>query len=821
MKIAFRTITLLLLIQLCALVGHAQEKKTDPPKTPAPVKEKVQIVYEKVYLHLDREYYTSGDDIWFKAYLVNGQNNYLTGNSKNLYVELISPESEIIGREVLRFEKGMVGGDFKLADTIPGGKYRIRAYTKWMANFGNRLVFEKQIEVHNNKGLFSKVAEINPNNEKSDVQFFPEGGSLVAGVKTIVAFKGTDASGKGCDVKGKIYSTQGGDTAWFESMNRGMGQFQMEPIGGHKYIAEGTANGKPFKKELPAVLAKGFVMNIISRDTMFYAIISTNQETLDEYKGKDMILEGQSYGKPCYGLKMLVTKLKAPIPFPKSKFPDGIACITMYESGGQHRPHCERLVYIENKAKTVNVSVAFDKPNYKAREEVVMHVKATDAQNNPVKTSLSMAVTDAGEIPVSGSNIISYLKLESEIKGKIEQPQSYFDAADTKRNLKLDLLLLTQGWRDFLWKQVEEDTTTKIKMMMEQGFSVTGYVRKTFVNTPLPNLNVTMMLPGEKTSGLRSFKTDAQGKFYFEGLEFYGTKKLRLTATDVNAKSKGWVIMDSIRMSPLAIEKQKFYRTPEADQFANEANNRFNILRKYHLSDTILLNTVQIKSKIDKTGEALALGEQTADIGYKDYEFTITPEDYVYYDIGWFILGKKIPWATLCDTSSYICFNSFGKKVKGHYIIVSEGQSYEDHRAMEEIYNLSLNQIQKISVARRGSTTGGNSTGDANNPKDGNDMFIVKIWIKPGAFDKGDYKSINQTVMGYYQTRIFYAPQTNAVAPDLRSTIYWSSNVTTGDNGEAVVRFNNADKLSKIRAEAEGITSNGIPFVGTGEYTVK
>ncbi|MDR1340021.1 MAG: hypothetical protein LBK58_08230, partial [Prevotellaceae bacterium] len=30
-------------------------------------------VFEKVYLHLDRHFYLSGDDIWFKAYLVDAQ----------------------------------------------------------------------------------------------------------------------------------------------------------------------------------------------------------------------------------------------------------------------------------------------------------------------------------------------------------------------------------------------------------------------------------------------------------------------------------------------------------------------------------------------------------------------------------------------------------------------------------------------------------------------------------------------------------------------------------------------------------------------------
>jgi hypothetical protein len=33
------------------------------------------VIFEKVYLHLDRHFYLSGDDIWFKAYLVDAQTN--------------------------------------------------------------------------------------------------------------------------------------------------------------------------------------------------------------------------------------------------------------------------------------------------------------------------------------------------------------------------------------------------------------------------------------------------------------------------------------------------------------------------------------------------------------------------------------------------------------------------------------------------------------------------------------------------------------------------------------------------------------------------
>lgn len=45
---------------------------------------------EKVYLHLDKPYYAVGDDIWFKAYVINAQTSRPTDISGAIYVELLN-----------------------------------------------------------------------------------------------------------------------------------------------------------------------------------------------------------------------------------------------------------------------------------------------------------------------------------------------------------------------------------------------------------------------------------------------------------------------------------------------------------------------------------------------------------------------------------------------------------------------------------------------------------------------------------------------------------------------------------------------------------
>ncbi len=91
---------------------------------------------EKVYLHTDRSTYFLGEDLWYKAYNVNAATNVLIDQSKILYVELISPDAEIIFRNKTNLELGLDNGDFQLLDSldVKPGKYQLRAYTNWNRN---------------------------------------------------------------------------------------------------------------------------------------------------------------------------------------------------------------------------------------------------------------------------------------------------------------------------------------------------------------------------------------------------------------------------------------------------------------------------------------------------------------------------------------------------------------------------------------------------------------------------------------------------------------------------------------------------------------
>lgn len=102
---------------------------------------------EKVYLHTDKPYYATGDEIWFKTYLVNAKNLLPSSKSNLMIVELINPDNKLYKRIKIPLVAGTGWGNFTLADSLKEGNYRIRAYTNWMRNFDEDFYYDHSFKV--------------------------------------------------------------------------------------------------------------------------------------------------------------------------------------------------------------------------------------------------------------------------------------------------------------------------------------------------------------------------------------------------------------------------------------------------------------------------------------------------------------------------------------------------------------------------------------------------------------------------------------------------------------------------------------------------
>ena len=472
---------------------------------------------------------------------------------------------------ILRIDNGVGAGDFHLGDSIASGNYMIRAYTNSMRNFGEIFFFEKEIVVENQKEIKSlNQSDYEESNEKVDVQFFPEGGPLIENVYTLLGFKAVNSSGYGCNVTGRVFSSSGDTITSFTSTHLGMGSFFFLPKKDLKYFATGYAgNGIPFRVELPTVLQTGYSLKVsdINKD-YFCVTIKTNQETLDQFRHNEMVIVGNSHNSLCITAKAKVWAIDNPVILPKKEFPEGIASITLMDTTG--KTYCERVYYVHPK-ENYRLSIIPDCEVYTPRQKVTLQISIRDTSDEPVSANLSVSVVDGNQIKgfEKNSDISSYLFLESEIRGYVEQPFYYFDTTVTDRYQALDNLLLTQGWRNFVWNNLP-DTAIKFDYPIETGFTVSGRLRHVWSDKPIADANISMALSENVSSSSKFTQTDSAGKYHFYGLSFTGPQNILLYAADKKDMGKGLILLDSIFRDPAPVN---FNQTHKSDTITKNSSN--------------------------------------------------------------------------------------------------------------------------------------------------------------------------------------------------------------------------------------------------------
>lgn len=102
---------------------------------------------EKAFLHLDKNIYAAGDNIWFSAYLTAGSPDVPSPLSKVLYVDFLDNEGKLIQQKTIEIKDGHGAGDFRLDNFLREGTYQVKAYSHWMRGFGKDAVFSTPIQV--------------------------------------------------------------------------------------------------------------------------------------------------------------------------------------------------------------------------------------------------------------------------------------------------------------------------------------------------------------------------------------------------------------------------------------------------------------------------------------------------------------------------------------------------------------------------------------------------------------------------------------------------------------------------------------------------
>ena len=546
------------LLFLVALFSYADEKSLDTLVLKSIIASRA-LPQERVYLHFDNSGYYLGETMWFKAYCVGGNGTTIAApQSKVLYVELCAPEGYVVETKKFKLdEKGTCNGEFELKPSLLSGYYEVRAYTRYMLNWGDDAIFSRVFPVYDKvngdnydfrnildrkRGFLYRGEWVTQESEEPTLTFYPEGGNLINGVETKVAFELRDKRGKPLNDTIAIFADKEPLLTTVATHN-GKGCFMFTPQADVKYKAEVISEKKKHKFDLPTIENSGATIAVkYDGDSVRFSVVSNIGE---QATGFVILNRNQTYV-----YKKNISKLS----MHRDKLREGVNRCLLLTSDGT--PLCERMFFVKHSAPQlgdivpvklkaeINGISAEEKTFYKPYRKLTVKIGSEDGSPLPKDGSYSVAVTgEENSILTSYSNnIYTQMLLASELKGYIPDASQYFaDDSESTRN-NLDLLMLTHGWTAYDWSMLTgTDSAFSIKHPIEKGIQVKGYFMKkvpvkklgklgTFKIVPLKNINVSFDICYEDSViSNYDFTTGNEGKFTLEIEDFYGKKYASLT----------------------------------------------------------------------------------------------------------------------------------------------------------------------------------------------------------------------------------------------------------------------------------------------------
>ena len=574
---------------------------------------------EKVYLHFDNTGYFKGETIRFKAYVKRMDTNKPSGISTVLYVELVNPIGDVCERRTLKIEDGEAEGDIKL-DSIVGasGFYEVRAFTRYMTNWGTPAVFSRVFPIFNKPkedGNYTnavidkvgfrhrlpntrvddegKVAESTTDLALNSVKFYPEGGDLVRGLTSRVAIAVSNKEGKHLAVKGSLLNAQKQKIGPVETDETGRGVFEIVPMLMPEplYVQLPDEKGKMREYKLPEAKEEGCVLTLdMMDDTEIIANIHASKGMQGKLVGYVMMHNGSILAADTMTAQPWMERR-----FERLSLPGGVSQFTLFDSKGQIL--AERLFFIMPFATPADSIVV----STNMRSLSPCCKISLDIQSQP-NSSISFSAMDAATMTNGKEgNMKTWMLLSSEVSGYIDSPDYYFEADDAEHRRAADLLMMIQGWRRYDWQLMSgQKTMTKVEPN-EDGLYLFGILRSRSKKRDTGNVDLSMTLfnrDGQSMSG--KAKTDSLGRYSFKIPDCSGDWAVQIKS-EKEGEAQNYIIEVDRHFSPamrllspyetemMPVGECNFFKEtadePEEEEFVS-------ITKKVHV-----LPTVKIKSR--------------------------------------------------------------------------------------------------------------------------------------------------------------------------------------------------------------------------------
>ena len=766
---------------------------------------------EKIYVHQDKVHYLPGETLWLAAYVVDASSLLPTQKSGVLYVDLVNDSNQPVKSLNLPIEEGAAYGDILLSEELPPGAYTLSAHTQWQRNFGETYFFQREIILFSPSDtppISSKGSQLNV-----DLQFFPEGGDLIAGISQKVAFKATDEKGVGVSIHGIVVDGEGKEVLSFSDIHQGMGSFVVEPLADTQLVAKiAKSDGTSVEYPLPRALSEGYALQVdeVSKPDSVTISVQTTLPSVPEVwliiMNADTLVLAESFPLSAEGNHLLSVG--------KSTLPSGISRITLATKDGD--PLAERLIF--NRLLPLHtIRVSSDKSEYTTREKVDLSVLFSSSESNvPARLSLAVIAEELAPYHSYQENILTYLLLSSELKGAVHAPGYYFESDNRENQEALRLLMMTQGWRTFEWEDIMESNFPEIRFAQEQDLTLWG--RLTRSNGDPVSDGESLLYLKDQYQTFITTSTNAQGYFGFQGFYFTDTIQVVVQGSDSRGNRTDVEISMLPRQAPPPagshlLQPHLALPPPISSDYIMEASEeRFqateSIIAGMDLRE-VLLQEVVIEGRAE-ISEPFRLHSR-ADVTLSREQLPVAPSGNILESLQGRVAGLQVTRSGM---------NEFRAVIRGQgtplYLLdgmpISEG-------AMQSINQFDISRIEILKGPGSAGIYGGRAGGG-----------VIALFTQRGQPEEVDPERgkhiMTHLAGGYTKTRRFYSPTytEDDVAyfdySDWRSTIYWEPNILLHGGTRRALSFYTADTPGKYTVIVEGISNDGQPLFQSHTFTV-
>lgn len=780
---------------------------------------------EKIFLHTDKDTYLAGEILWMKLYLIDATTRRPGTLSRSAFVEILSDEQKPVLQARIALDSGTGNGSFQLPFSLHSGNYLLRAYTNWMKNSPADTWFEKHLVILNTlrntpTAVTPTVAPIPPASTSQrpsppyDIQFFPEGGNLIAGISNHVAFRIIDSTGKGISAEGAIINNTGDTLARIKTQRFGMGEFTLTPTENTRYTAQiHTQSLPPSLHPLPAPDASGYAMHVADagNGNLQIDIHTTGQN-------QDIPLRLLVHTlRPIATRETILTNGIASLLIPKDSLPDGVTWLTVLAGGGTGSmiPVCERGWF---KSPTpLRLAINFDQPAYDKREKITLDLSASDAANTPLRLDGSIAVVLQDDVQSTGDqDIVNYLTLSADCKGQVESPGYYFSPQNTDREAIASLLLMTQGWRR-IKVTLSPATATNPEQPQTRyipeygGLLVTGHITDRRTGTPAPLVSAWLSAPGQHYQLARS-TSDKNGNILWDMGDLYGAREfvVQPTTTDSNYHiditspfaAANTTTNATADAAPPPLTHLSLPTLPAAQLLRHsigaQAQNAYQTALRQHFSRPTQSDTSAFYGRPDRR--------------YKLDDFTrfTTMEEVIREYVKEVRLNTRkgdFELHVQSDQANQLFFDETP-------LVLVDGVPITN---TNNIIHFDPLKMQKIEVVTKRYFAGG---------------FLYDGIVSYNTYQGDisgfplDANAYTVDYDGWQLHREFYSPvydskdkQTSRI-PDLRNVLYWSGDILTDRLGKQQLTFYSSDMPGRYSVIFQGITPDGKTGSATAGFTV-